>query len=311
MKKSRITKLALSGAAVAALAATFSTSTYAWYVSNKTANVNAVTGMTDSAAGDGSISLSTTGVADEYFKTISLTAANYNGTDSAVKLAPVTTTTGNTFIKDDGTPASTSSYYKYEFYIKAETGCEVIPTITVSNTTVNADIPYQINYSSAAQSTVTGVEKGASFTIDALYALYISQSTQIGTTYSATQTTYTAASSQTGAISTPQADAVDSGARITPSYSAAITALAATSKATAGAHAYYTEIMATAPSHVEADLYTAQQGTASIGNITLTANTPQKVTYYLWLDGADDQCFNSCAGQNLSVSFSYTVKANN
>ena len=58
MKKSRITKLALSGAAVAALAATFSTSTYAWYVSNKTANVTAVAGSTASSGVGSSISLS-------------------------------------------------------------------------------------------------------------------------------------------------------------------------------------------------------------------------------------------------------------
>jgi len=34
MKKSRIAKFALLGASAAALAATLSTSTYAWYVSN-------------------------------------------------------------------------------------------------------------------------------------------------------------------------------------------------------------------------------------------------------------------------------------
>ena len=81
-----------------------------------------------------------------------------------------------------------------------------------------------------------------------------------------------------------------------------------TKKATGGAHAYYKEIMVADPEHVEANLY-AKPATA-IGNIILKKDTTQKVTYYLWLDGADDQCFNACAGQKLSVAFSYTVKAN-
>ena len=309
MKKSRIAKLALMGASITALAATLTTSTYAWYVSNKTANVNAVTGQTDSAAGDGSISLSTSGISNEYYKTISLTAAaNYNGVSADVKLAPVTTSTGNTFIKDDNSAAAATAVYKYEFYVKSEEDCEIIPTITVTNTTQNAEIPYQINYSAGAASSVTGVEKGASFTIDALNALYVSQSTEIGKTYSSTQTKYEVGTSQTGAISTPQASAVTGGGVVKASYSAAITALAATQKATGGAHAYYKEIMGTDPAHVEENLYT--KTATAIGNITLKANTPQKVTYYLWLDGADDQCFNACAGQKLSVAFSYTVKAN-
>ena len=72
MKKSRIAKLALMGASITALAATLTTSTYAWYVSNKTANVEAVAGSTASSGAGSSISLSTTGQVNDYHKTISL-----------------------------------------------------------------------------------------------------------------------------------------------------------------------------------------------------------------------------------------------
>ena len=61
MKKSRIAKLALMGASITALAATLTTSTYAWYVSNKTANTSAATGSTASADSDGSVLLSLDG----------------------------------------------------------------------------------------------------------------------------------------------------------------------------------------------------------------------------------------------------------
>ena len=58
MKKSRIAKLALMGASITALAATLTTSTYAWYVSNKVATVKAGVGHTGSAGADGSVLLS-------------------------------------------------------------------------------------------------------------------------------------------------------------------------------------------------------------------------------------------------------------
>ena len=79
MKKSRIAKLALMGASITALAATLTTSTYAWYVSNKTATVSSVAGQTNATAGDGSIALSTTGQANQFYRSISLeSAANFN-----------------------------------------------------------------------------------------------------------------------------------------------------------------------------------------------------------------------------------------
>ena len=76
MKKSRITKLALSGAAVAALAATFSTSTYAWYVSNKTATVGTATGATAGSTADGSILLSWDTNVDHFYREITWTDDN-------------------------------------------------------------------------------------------------------------------------------------------------------------------------------------------------------------------------------------------
>ena len=52
MKKSRIAKLALMGASITALAATLTTSTYAWYVSNRQAEVTGGYGATGSAGSD-------------------------------------------------------------------------------------------------------------------------------------------------------------------------------------------------------------------------------------------------------------------
>ena len=92
MKKSRIAKLALMGASITALAATLTTSTYAWYVSNKTAKVNESTGSSAEAGADGSITVSATGDYGTFFNEITL------GNFTTAKLLPVVTSDGKTFM---------------------------------------------------------------------------------------------------------------------------------------------------------------------------------------------------------------------
>ena len=312
MKKSRIAKLALMGASITALAATLTTSTYAWYVSNKTANVSAVSGQTNATAGDGSIALSTTGQANKFYRSIALnTTTNFNAYVSSgnptITLNPVCTTDGATFTNDDGSAPQSTSYFKFMFYVRAESGCTIRPTITVVNTTTT--VPTQVNYSTATTDPISYLTgkvggQGQTFTIDALNAMYISQFTEIGNAQNdpTATTAYSAASSQTGAISGQCSNLVD-GANVASTLSSDIANYARI--ATAGAHNYYTEIQG-APSHITP--YGEATTTNELGDITLVANVPQKLTYYVWLDGADDQCFNSCAAQQFTFAFSYTVQ---
>lgn len=351
MKKSRIAKFALLGASAAALAATLSTSTYAWYVSNKTANVNAVTGSTAAGSSDGSISLSTSGKVNEYYQSISLTAAaNFNGVDSTVKLEPVTTTDGVSFVTPTATKdyaAATGTYqagtkyytrtgssapytynevdtssftaetsvtsyyvetvtwatasastkvYKFMFYIKSDSAVTVQPTITVRNKTT--EVPTAINYS--ADGNITGAIQGQDFTIDAIHALHMSLVPTTGKKYEGDVTTFANATSNP--VGATQLQAVEGGTGVNVVYSAAIDAYAR--KATAGAADYFTEIMGYAP-YTDDIAYTENAFTT----ISLLANTPKKLEYYIWLDGGDDQCLNPCVSQNFEFEFSYTVTA--
>jgi hypothetical protein len=159
MKKSRIAKISLMGASIAALAATLTTSTYAWYVSNKTANVEAVAGSTASSSAGSSISLSLTGNVNDYHKTIAL-ANKTTGLKPVVRTGATIGSTGavTAVYKELSEPATPGTadvgnavttegtyWYEYVFYIKADTGCTVRPTITVTNTT--DVLPTQVNYS--------------------------------------------------------------------------------------------------------------------------------------------------------------------
>lgn len=307
MKKSRIAKLALMGASVTALAATLTTSTYAWYVSNKTAKVNEVTGSTAEGASDGSISLSTDGVASHYYKSISLTAAaNYNGVSSSVKLEPVSTTNGTTFViptyntqqSQYTTADGSGSVYYFMFYIKAAKGCTVTPNVKITNTTTV--VPTQVNYSAAGN--VGGVADGLTFTVDAINALHMSLVKTPGTAYSSTQTTYSA-----GTADTTQIQKVVGGNYVTNVLSEDIDAYA--NKATGGAAAYYNEIMGVQPYTSAVAYSTSGQGATgeAFNTISLAANTPVKLEYRIWLDGGDAQCFNACASQNFKFDFTYTI----
>lgn len=307
MKKSRIAKFALLGASAAALAATLSTSTYAWYVSNKTANVTKTVGSTASGAADGSISLSTSGVADEFYKTISLSSTtNFNayvssGT-SSVQLEPVTTTNGVDFYQPTYSTATstwtqgsavTGKNFYFMFYIKAAAGCTVQPSIKVTNKTTS--VPKAVDYSATGAITGSTVVAGQDYTIDAIHALHMS----LVPTVSGATGDYTSTGAATGAT---QLQAVEGGTGVTTTLSTAISGYDRI--ATGGAGAYFTEIMGYAP-YTSTVAYTA----AAFGNLTLVADKPVKLEYRIWLDGGDDQCLNPCVDQNFEFEFSYTVTA--
>lgn len=359
MKKSRIAKFALLGASAAALAATLSTSTYAWYVSNKTANVEAVAGSTATGTSDNTIAVSLTGARNDYHKTISLTDKT-TGLLPLLRKNATLTATGTVGAKYYAlneavnpvvlkTTEESAGWYTYEFYMLASVNCNVSTALTVTNTTQSFATLTQVNYSgggyvkvtgdsaptwaankyysySAGSYTVTesqpanwattytdyyvlrtnvitGVDPSAKFTVDALTACQISLAVE------------------TGAFSSAADDATYGKANNTDvpvEYTQSLTAAAANYTAptgtgygtvhpSSGAHAYYEFMTDKTLDNTAKDAYT---GTA-LGTIALTAGVPVRLYYSIWLDGANDLCFNACQGQTLSVAFDYTATPTN
>ena len=325
MKKSRIAKLALMGASITALAATLTTSTYAWYVSNQKADVTASTGSTAAASSAGSISLSTTGSYGEFYKSITL--GNFSG-----GLKPVGTTTGNTFntltVADTTATATgaavvgtvgygaengnTAEVYCYQFFILADANVTVTPTIKVTNKTT--DYPTQTNLGAdlgEGATNVGGVSKGQLFSVNALNALTMTtQSTAATTAYGASFTwasaTKAAASSVTGnQLSTDGLTTQNSVGNVIKTFNDVKwdAATVGNPLATGGAQAYYHEITGNTLSGTAAT--TAYAPTAMDATFNVDKDQVVLLTYYLFLDGADPLCFNACEKQNLSVEFSF------
>ena len=283
MKKSRIAKFALLGASAAALAATLSTSTYAWYVSNKQANVNGGTGATGSAGSDGSVLVSWTGDADTYYKEIAwaddsdkiandLSPVSFDGTG----WYGITTTGTKPADAYTVTPGSGNiPAIRFDVWVKTGNGATVTPTLTITTTKQNANngqIAYVATGLPTAKLTSAGVvdatsgtvpSMGSTFLVDAKYALYAQQIV-------------------TG-VATPSYLAVD-GTDLGGS-----------------AHSYYTAVTSNTPWVV------APQTAAGLDTIATTANTGVKVTYTIYLDGGDLQCFNSCAGWNIAFNLQFSI----
>jgi len=290
MKKSRITKLALSGAAVAALAATFSTSTYAWYVSNKTATVTGGAGTTGSAEADGSVLLSWNG-STAWGKNLSFSDSGAPDLNH-LAVMPVHQHRADDENKgkyfklgtngySEGTTAATANtdYVEFTIYAKTEsaTGVDVNVSFVVANAVAagNVNSLKQLAYVGADQGAPTGLLAGAEFIKDALDAMYVRQ------TYSTTEELCAVAGALKGT------------SNITPTSGG-------------NAHTYYKSVaginntlFAEAP---ESGAYVK----SSFSQIHLTT-TPLAITYQIFLDGGDEDCFNSCAGQDFTFTVTYNV----
>ncbi|MDY5983196.1 MAG: hypothetical protein SPJ17_05820, partial [Anaeroplasma sp.] len=66
------------------------------------------------------------------------------------------------------------------------------------------------------------------------------------------------------------------------------------------AHAYYTAVTGYIP-------WTTQTPSNALGSFNTTADTQQKVTYTIYLDGADPDCYNSCAGWDIAFDLQFTI----
>lgn len=275
MKKSRIAKLALMGASITALAATLTTSTYAWYVSNKQASMTNGTGATGAAGSDGSILLSWTGASGKWYKEISFADADAVKTVNALDPVSYDTTDGKFYgIAANGAKgAESSAYITFTLKIKSDAATAqdpvaVDPVMTLTTTKQDGNVG-QVAYVATglpgAAGTVENVapSKGSTFTVNAIKALYVQQ-----TIASAAPTYFIPDTTGTGG----------------------------------NAHTYYNAVTGNTP-YVTAPVTT----TSGLGQISLTSADPVSIKYVIFLDGGDADCFNSCAGWNIAFSLTYTV----
>ena len=309
MKFKSLRKLALSGVALAAAATTLGTSTFAWYVTNSKATVEGVQGIAK-AGGLGNVLVAQAATENAvnghgaFAQDITLNTGNITQTTSTAGLIPAlpvtalnattaTSVTGATkidsttkWVDTKGAEITTGvKYIQFDLWILSTDATTVNFSYTVENTTPSTALVNQIAY--AASGLPTGVSQGNTFNVNIIDALRMS---------------YTQDDSASSVILDVK------GSAASASYGSASGTVTSSNFKTGGdANAYYTAVLG------DSDIVTASTTALSQTSsaITVTANTESKLSFYIWLEGSDADCFDSCSGQSFVFHFAFETSNQN
>lgn len=280
-------KLLLSGVALAACAATLSTTTYAWYVTNSEATATGVTGTTASAVSDGNILVAKNDTTDPTKAGAFSQSINFAGDNANLKtpaLNPVSKdteaikpTTGATgWHKVDKSPAvAADSYIAFDIWVLSTKEATVTVEITTANTT-KADALEGLKQT-CYNATGAPVNQGETFVVDAVEALRMEVTQDAGTPkdYSLKDISKSYASPEGFTAADGDTDA----------------------------QAYYKALLGNDPDGGA----TVADPTETFTTITVTENVATKLSFKIWLEGTDKMCFDSCSGQSFSFDFKFST----
>lgn len=318
MKLKGLTKLALSGVALAAVAATLGTSTYAWYVTNSTATVGNIQG-TAQAGGTGSILVAeaqATGGKNghgAWAKNIeTLNTNNYASTTTASGLIPATPVSAVAGVGTStlsSTPATSldsntkwvnskgveianteKRFLEFDVWVLSTDTTSVNFSFAIDNTTASTAIKTQIAYTGTGLP--SGVTQGQTFAVNIVDALRVGY----------TQYTYdsTAATSTTALEGTKGASKIFDAAQA--SSSSVVATGANFAENDGNAHTYYESVLGS-------NDYILTTGptlaTGSTFSITVEKNIETRLHFYVWLEGTDTCCFDSCNGQSFKLGLQF------
>jgi hypothetical protein len=336
MKKG-LTKLILSGAAVAAVAATLGTSTYAWYVANDTVKATGIEGASaatsaasifisrNSTDWGSEVSLSGNiasgdidatkytlgGVGDPWVRGNNLLPVEYAGvsagadtfkllgTESSGTYTAQTTTTS---IADGAAKQFTLFFRTSKVASAADAPNVYLKSLTITNAATNAGaLPAADNLNFNGDAAVGGVgTSNSQYKVDIRHALGL-------TIYS------TATGANVGNVN---GNTFDPESRTTPYSSTGVT------DGSADALAYYNKYMNTNYTYamntnpkkeIKASNYTAGTGETvspiNLGKLDYTGETYITVTFSIYLDGWDTFCFDACKGQTFGFDLQFTSDA--
>lgn len=280
-------KLFLSVAALAVCATTLVSTTFAWYVSNSEASVDKITGSTagTDVSGNLLVAKDKDGAPDAFTQHLSLDVT----LAAAEALNPVTKATAEDaensiavgdWVDKDGNKVTTGTAMTFSFWIMSTKDQTVNVSYLATNTTAADALKTQRAYTS----TGAPVSQGADFTIDAVNALRM----QVVTT-EATPVTKTLAFDATHQGEATAADAF-------------------TANTTGDANTYYYQLLGTTPYGCnETTGASVAAPTDTWETLSLVADTAVKLTFTVWLEGTDADCFDSCISQTFDFQFNFEV----
>lgn len=319
MKFKGLSKIAIAGAALAATAATLGTSTYAWYVSNANVTMSGVTGATAGEDVGANLVIAGNKVTTDgdapasWGPSVALAAADdradYIATTSVSKflsqaLNPQSKdleASSETWKDAEGETISDTSFIEFKVWIKNSKAATITPLFGISNTTTNlvSQTAYNPNGLPTAKPAGGAVAADDHFTVDAVQALRMEITKSSETTYSSPVTEVYKVAEMAQTLDFQGAYTTDT-----------------TKFATGGdANVYYYNMKnevaynTTAGTGVSKDvagaIYTGEK--AAWSDFSVAADEAVELSFRIWLEGADKDCFDSCVGQTFSFSLKFTA----
>jgi len=329
MKFKGLSKIAIAGAALAATAATLGTSTYAWYVSNDKVAMDGVTGATAGEEVGANLVISGNEIAAtgdspaSWGPKVKLTKATdgteytTEGTSSlflATALDPQSmdeSAQTETWKDNEGTDITTKAkFIEFKIWIKNSKDALLEPRFGVANTTDSAALKTQTAYN--PNGLPTGVNSGDSFTVDAVQALRMEITKESVAAYSGASSTlqYTGDSITKEIFKVAEASYKTN---LEDKYATDTTIF----KTGGDANEYYKNMKGIAAYNTtgygvtdgagtsKASVYTNEK--AEWGKFNVKADEAIKLTFRIWLEGADKDCWDSCIAQTFAFNLNFAV----
>lgn len=281
-------KLIMSAAALAACAATLTSTTYAWYTANTTVDAKGITGTT---AETGSSSIQIAKEKEENKKWSSLVNLESKDITNYDKLTPLQYNNDFTFTDLKGAN-STDGYLSFTLYFRTAKTSKDVPlylkTFTATNTAENlTDFDNMVYDSKVASNWEKGMDSNApKYSVDAVRCLGLVMDSDSAEDLKNKSYQVTEGTLKTETTTTTDADALK----------------------------YYNAFMATGSSLSKADntkLVDVTEANSTSGTALQVGNLDKDgavttITFKVYLDGWDKYCFDACKGQTFNFTVSFT-----
>ncbi len=325
MKFKGLSKIAIAGAALAATAATLGTSTYAWYVSNDNVAMDGVTGATAGTEVGANLVIAGNLVGENgtdspssYGPSVSLDAAAdrtaytaTDGTSDGLFLAEALNPQSKnieaqteTWMNADGTTNTTPRFIEFKVWIKNSKDATIVPEFGIENVTTAENLKTQTAYNPTGLPTKKAgennpVKSGDSFTVDAIQALRMEITKKSAVSYptAVTEVYKVAEMAKTPELNgkyTTDATKFATGGDANVYY-----------KNMKNAVAYNTTAETGVSKDVSGAIYTGEKDAWS--NFAVKADEDVLVSFRIWLEGADKDCWDSCINQTFNFNLKFTV----
>lgn len=273
-KMSKLTKkLLLSALALGLAVVTLTTTTFAWYTSSTTAAASSGEAGTSSQTSDSSLLISD--AADGVYGT------SVNLPKDGLAMIPLQFKDGKFVDKEGKDPANNDAYYEFKLYFKTtsyDSATVYLKSITLKNSAADLEALPDYDNLLSSGNRVDGTPALDKYSVDIVSAL------DMVITTNGTPTSYNLGQSGFGHKGF--------------------------NSATPNGNVYYDKFMGTSTSS-DANTYNGALKSidhVSIGEVGEGVDAVLEVTFAIYLNGWDNNCFDACKGQSFTVNLEFTTE---